>query len=670
MKPSLCLNMIVRNEAARIARCLASVTATVKAAYILDTGSTDDTIEKICAWSNANKIEVIVEKGEFIDFSQARNQSFNRARQLNGNALPWCNFALLMDADMELMLDDPKAFYDLSATDLSYDMMQKGGNISYANRRLVNLALPKENIYVGAAHEYIDVAAQGMIEGAWFLDHADGSNRVEKYERDVKLLEEDLRKDPENPRSWFYLGNSYRDWGKFEQAKRCYEKRIEVGGWDEEVHQAYMYLACTNKDLKDDGDFVRNMLAAYQYRPRRAEPLHDLAKYYRERGDNHLATLFAKHGMDHPRPNDMLFVNDFVYSHGLKYEYSIAGYSVPTERPHAGRVANDLALDTTCPPDTRSSARGNLFWYTQPLSELCPSSRSVGLQIDVPAGYTAMNPSVVNDNGILKCLVRTVNYKIDEHGRYMIGPTECSDGVIDTRNFLCRLDDNLLVQSQHEVIWDRPAPMWGMVTGLEDMRIFTRGEKLWFNACARETNAGGVCQQVIGRLHYKYVIEGDDRYEVAEWKTMSGLDSYEKNWMHVEDDVFFHRCDRLIDSNDTKVKVPCKPYVAEISGSSQAIPFNEGWIAVVHEASNDPSTHKRTYWHRFVWWDKDKKLRRISMPFFFEARQIEFCAGLAPHPNGWDFVISYGVRDEKAAACRVSKLEVSGLLARGKFYED
>jgi hypothetical protein len=54
-------------------------------------------------------------------------------------ALPWCQFALLVDADMELVVTDPAAFDNLDANAASYDMMQTGGAVSYANRRLINL---------------------------------------------------------------------------------------------------------------------------------------------------------------------------------------------------------------------------------------------------------------------------------------------------------------------------------------------------------------------------------------------------------------------------------------------------------------------------------------------------------------------------------------------------
>src|SRR6185369_1692617 len=121
MKPSLCLNMIVNNEAARIERCLASVLPYVKAVCVLDTGSTDDTPSLIADFCRLHKVPCHVGLGTFKDFSQARNDAFQLAQRRNGKDLPFCQFALMVDADMQLVVADPKAFDNLDATGASYD---------------------------------------------------------------------------------------------------------------------------------------------------------------------------------------------------------------------------------------------------------------------------------------------------------------------------------------------------------------------------------------------------------------------------------------------------------------------------------------------------------------------------------------------------------------------
>jgi tetratricopeptide (TPR) repeat protein len=670
MKPSLCLNMIVKNEGERMARCLRSALPYVKAVCICDTGSTDDTkdvIERVC---KANDVPFTIAEAPFIDFSQARNAAFAAAKTANGTILPWCQFALLMDADMELVVDDADELMGLRADAPGFNMMQKGGSVSYANRRIVNLdlALP---LYMGVTHEYIDAPDAGMITGSRFIDHADGSNRKDKYQRDADLLEKALKTDPTNGRYIYYLANTYMDWGKYPKAALMYQQVIDLNGWDEEVHSAMMRLAECHHEMKRYPEYVSTMLQAYNFRPSRTEPLYSLAKYYREKGDNPSAILFAKQGMKKPRPNDLLFVNDFVYEHGLRYEYSIAGAYDESERNSAFQVTDDLALDSSCPEAYRKQSRWNLYFHTKPLSAYCPSFVDKKIEFDAPIGYTAMNPSVEECNGILKCNIRCVNYRIDEHGRYMIGPKECNDAPIDTRNFLCSLDANLDIIKSREILWHRPPAKFPQVTGLEDIRLYRSKGDMWFSACVREQASNGTCQQLRGKLVY----DMDDQFMlVRDDSPMSGEATIEKNWMpmptsDVSHQDFVYRLDtiRHIGGDTFQTVHPTKLHIGDISGSSQLLPFRHGFICVVHEASTDP-TGKRTYWHRFAWFNHDGELRRLSLPFVFLDRQIEFCAGLSYHPDHKHLLISYGVRDEEAHIAKVAVEEVAQMI--WKFHEN
>lgn len=669
MKPPLCLNMIVKNEAARIERCLTSALPHVKSVCIMDTGSTDNTTHLIKRMCDDYKVPVRFVDGRFDNFSQARNDAFAAAQKCNGNDLPWCQFALLMDADMELVVTDRAAFANLDANAFSYDMMQKGGAISYANRRVLSMNA-KNNPYVGVTHEYLDVPAAGMIKGASFVDHADGANRANKYERDAALLEAALRDDPTNGRYWYYLGNTYRDWGRPIEAIAAYRRRIDLGGWDEETHSAMMHSAGCWKDRGNEPGFVSGMVEAYNFRPRRAEPLYDLAKYYREKGQNAAALLYAKAGVDMDRPDDVLFVNDFVYDYGLRYEYSIAGFYDEAERSRALEVTDDLALDPTCPPDVRHSARSNLYWYTKPLSHYCPSFRGQRLDFQAPAGYTAMNPSVTEFGGHLYCNIRCVNYTINEHGQYMIGEKGCGDAPIDTRNFVVKLDGDLGVHYPREIIWHRPPSSFDLVTGLEDIRLWHYCGKLHFNACVREQSLHGTCQQAMGALSFDI----DNQYMLVDnWSVMTDDKQHEKNWMPMPSRAysaprFVYRLDTIIEpgADDPIEKNEIAVHPEFISGSSQLIQFKAGYLAVVHEAAVGPD-NKRTYWHRFAWFTMDGVLRRLSLPFVFYDRQIEFCAGLALHPNRDVLILSFGVRDAEAHVATVSIEEVSRMI--WKFHE-
>lgn len=654
-KPSLCWNAIVKNESGRILRAAASVLPYIRSYSILDTGSTDNTTDLIREFFDEAGIKGHIHFGEFKDFSQARNDAFIHARNDNGqDGAEWCQFALLMDADMELRVCDNNAFEPLFNADaVSFSMMQRAGTMSYSNCRILNLSYPSHP-YVGVTHEYICATNNERIMGAYFIDHADGANRPEKYKRDIALLEPALAAEPTNVRYMYYLAQTYRDAGMLDKASEMYQKRINAGGWEEEVHSAMMNLAFCEKESRNFGGFLDAMVQAYNFRPTRVEPLYELAKAYRERGQNCAGLVFAKAGLKHQRPDDLLFINDFAYEHGMLYEYSImAFYGDADERQRGYHATNKLALDLTCPESERQQARNNMAWYLPKLEHFCPSFKPREINFQPAKGFTAMNPSVcARPDGQLEVILRSVNYKIDADGRYMIGPKQCSEAPIETENWLITVSDDLVGRDYKRISWERPLAKFPLVIGLEDMRLFWYHGMRHFSATVREQSEFGNCEQWTGALDLT------DSCDVFGGHHVLYGTNTEKNWMPVGGDRFMYDLRTVI--KNTGEQVSCAPRAIadeNIRGSSQLILFQNGYLAVVHEAIYRGG--KRVYQHRFVKFDHDLLSYKLSLPFVFEDVQIEFCAGLAWHPNCVDLVISYGVRDEKAMLARVSNQEVA-----------
>ena len=103
-----------------------------------------------------------------------------------------------------------------------------------------------------------------------------------------------------------------------------------MGGWEEETWNAQLnYAHCLNA-LKDTDGFIRELQVAYNMRPSRAETLYDLAKYYREHEMNAVSLLYSEAGIKVPPTKDVLFVTDHVYQTGLREEYSICAFYLPS----------------------------------------------------------------------------------------------------------------------------------------------------------------------------------------------------------------------------------------------------------------------------------------------------------------------------------------------------
>jgi tetratricopeptide (TPR) repeat protein len=649
--------MIVRNEMANLERCLGAVADHIDCWVIGDTGSGDGSQEFIRSFFAARKKPGELHSFPFHNFEQARNAALDCAY-----ASPMAyDYLLLADADMELVVEDLDFRSRLEAP--CYSLLQRSG-ISYWNSRIVHRGAGAR--YIGVTHEYLAVPGDTrQLRGVWFKDHASGSNRVDKFERDIRLLSDALKTEPENHRNWFYLAQSYKDAGRMLEAAETYGKRAEMCGWAEEAWYALLQAARCRLKLGDEGEFLRLALTAFNQRPQRAEPLYELAKFYREKGMTDASALFSEAGLAIARPQqDILFLEDFVYTAGLQEEYSIAANYAhdPARRERGFAACNRLALSREVPPQSRDLARLNLFFYLKPANALMPSFTARPVGFTPPDGYRPSNPSVTRLGSEIALLQRAVNFSLSEDGTYQTP----SDMPIHTRNFLLRLDADLAIASSTEILApaDMPTPAFKEVQGFEDGRLFAWQNGLWCIACVRELSPEGWCDQVLART----AEAGPASCRLTDWLVLApeGARRHEKNWMpKIAGDAlrFICACDpaRLVDER-ARTLVDAVPVIAaeQFRGGTQAIVFDGGWLALIHEVSERDNL--RYYQHRFVWFDLTNQLRRVSRPFFFNQKGVEFAAGLAHHPDGKRLMISYGVGDREAWIATVDDGEVLRLL--------
>jgi len=628
---NICLNMIVKNEAANIERCLRSVKPHISCWAIGDTGSTDDTKDKVT--SILDGIPGVLFDIPFHNFGVARNKSLARAHTLN------YEYILLCDADMELVVENEAALVGLSLP--SYSILQRANGSSYWNTRLVRFDVNAR--YRGVTHEYLDVRDEPTrLTGIHFVDHMDGANRPGKTDRDIRVLEDEVSRDPTDARALFYLAQSYRDAGDLASAANVYGERIKAGGWDEEVWYSRLQRARCYRDLGWESDFIEGALAAFNARPTRPEPLYDLAKFYRERGVSELSTLFADRGLRIPPSGDSLFVEEYPHRFGLKEEFSISAFYT-TRRKEGFKACDELSLDLDAPVATRDLAWSNVYHYVEPLSAMAPSFKAKPINFVPPDGLHACNPSVAVHDGKLKIVVRAVNYTIDENGRYVM-----PGSTIETTNFL-------LDEGEIKLPVDFPPPASSEVLGFEDMRLFSYNGDLWTISCVRQLSASGKCQQVIAKL------DGDC---LTDWFVAHReADQHEKNWMPIigDDMHFVHSCDpsKIVwPEHDGRVwresTLSANIFAERFRGGSQVIPFRTEWLAVIHEVLWHGD--RRVYLHRFVLFDDDWNMTAISRPFYFLRKGIEFCAGLAEY-NG-RLILSFGVNDAEAWTATLDPEEV------------
>lgn len=329
--------MIVKDEATVIERCLTSVRPLIDHWVICDTGSTDGTpeiVSRVLA-----DVPGTLHRRPWVDFGHNRTELMQLAQ---GAA----DYLLLLDADMTVTYDDTR----LDGLDADSYMLRHDDDPEYWIKRLVRG--DRQWHYVGATHEYITTDLPDRSEPLNAIvihHHADGGARTQKFERDLHLLTEAHERDPDEPRTVFYLAQTLRDLGRIEQAIEFYRRRAAMDGWEEETFYAQYQVGVLSARIGRRAEAVEALWGAWSRAPGRAEPLCVLASLFRERGENHAAHLVTERGLQVELPAQGLFVERWVYEWGLLFEFSVAAYWVG--RPQEALNACDRLLALRALPE-------------------------------------------------------------------------------------------------------------------------------------------------------------------------------------------------------------------------------------------------------------------------------------------------------------------------------
>ena len=334
-KPRLCLTMIVKNESKIIKRCLDGVKKYIDYWVIVDTGSTDDT--KSIIKKELSKIPGELHESEFINFSHNRNESIELSKAK-------ADYLLLMDADLELKVTNPSFKNDLKKIDAEAFLINECEDLkdglcagfNYRTKKIISTK--REWHFVGSTHEVIEPKdgerhEAENFDGVFMHNRYDGGSKSDKFERDVRLLTEEIKKAPDNSRTMFYLAESYfnlhyrnkENPDYLDNAIYWYKKRAScLISWEQEVYYSLFKLAKANSIKNNYFDFA-GYLKAYDFMPSRLEPIHQIVRYCRENEYYRIGYIIGKAALDNrsPLPDDALFVDGDVYSFQLMDETAI-----------------------------------------------------------------------------------------------------------------------------------------------------------------------------------------------------------------------------------------------------------------------------------------------------------------------------------------------------------
>lgn len=217
--------LIVRDESAFISDCLASLEGIVDEIVVVDTGSTDDTIEK------ASRFPVKLHRFEWRhDFSAARNFALEQATG---------DWILYIDADERLEVPDlalwREAIRDRSKAGWKLRFYPRVGWTPYYELRLFrnDPRIRFRGVIHERVHETINLVCRSDRREIGACDialHHIGyeGGQHHKISRNVPLLRESLAKDPTRVYCWWHLGEMLLLAGDEDGAAEAWQGGIEA----------------------------------------------------------------------------------------------------------------------------------------------------------------------------------------------------------------------------------------------------------------------------------------------------------------------------------------------------------------------------------------------------------------------------------------------------------
>jgi len=255
-RATLSLAMIVKNEANTLIPCLDSVGGVVDEIVVLvDDSTTDNSFE--IAKKYTDKVEYY--KWED-DFAGARNLAISKCTKdfimiMDGHEILHPKSKQIVEELMQRVIEGKDLFTTGEFSAMIY--MNPTGDtlenlipqtIFYQPRLFRNNGKYK---YIGRVHNYIvqdkDCALlKRPVPYLVFIhkrteENAD-NRKKQRAEMNVKLLLKDIEDNPEVPRAYFYLAQTYHEMGETDKSAEWYEKYIKISEWPKEKAHALLIL--------------------------------------------------------------------------------------------------------------------------------------------------------------------------------------------------------------------------------------------------------------------------------------------------------------------------------------------------------------------------------------------------------------------------------------------
>jgi glycosyltransferase involved in cell wall biosynthesis len=342
----LALIMIVKNESSVIERNLTTTLPLVDTFLIIDTGSEDDTVQKIYQLAaRYNKSGEVLHR-PWVNFGVNRTELLKEARSR-------CDFGLMIDADDYVSGAIPLLDVQCDGYSLQCEM----NTVRFVRPHIFNSRALWQ--FTGVIHEYANGGSPVFCDSLVVHARCEGvrSKNPTKYLDDARLLERLIadKSDNDYARHVFYCAQSYRDAGMIEPAKRYFTLQTTLNGWSEETYISYLNV------LRMTDVYAEKVLLAWKgiacNHQRKEIPFH-LLQWCRQRDifNEEIFSMAYAH-MENMPSSSYLFMENNAYDWSYFDEFGL--YAFYMSRKDLAKTMFRRCI-VTCPPEHVLRLENNL----------------------------------------------------------------------------------------------------------------------------------------------------------------------------------------------------------------------------------------------------------------------------------------------------------------------
>ena len=327
MKPTVCLNMIVKDESHIIEKTLINLLNYIPFDYwvICDTGSSDETPTIIQNFFKQHNIPGQLIHHPWKDFAHNRTLALECAFNKT-------DYVFIFDAD-----DSIHGSFALPIPmNSDWYMLQFGNGVNYTRPLLVTNR--KRWKFRGVLHEYLEaIDKMGPVVtlvGNYHVESGRSGNRSlqpDKYYKDAMVLEKAYELEPPDglkPRYAFYCAQSYKDAGYTDKAIEWYKKVLTYHHhWNQE--HFYSCLQLGNLHKNDIPTSIFYYMKTVEYDSERMEGVVSAMEYF-QKSANHVIVnaLYHKFKNYKKQLQNKLFLNTYFLNDRIEYHNSISAFYI------------------------------------------------------------------------------------------------------------------------------------------------------------------------------------------------------------------------------------------------------------------------------------------------------------------------------------------------------